>query len=73
MGYVFCMGPCIGCGNYFSFNPDRVPSVRLNGVREPICKICVETSNPLREEKGMDPITILPGAYDPADEHEISW
>jgi hypothetical protein len=71
MGHAIAFGNCIGCGRLFSFNPLLVPSVRVNGVREPICRACVEQANPVREAKGLEPITILPGAYDPVDEEEL--
>lgn len=71
MGFVTCFGPCIVCGIPFAFNPVKVPSVRVNGVREPICRGCVELANPVRKEKGLPEIQILPGAYDAADESEV--
>ena len=45
------------------FNPDRVPSIVLNGQREPVCRDCVERANPLRKAKGLEAIRILRGAY----------
>jgi hypothetical protein len=68
MGYAMAIGPCIGCGQIFPFNPMRVPSVRVNGEREPVCRACVERANPERIKRGLAPITVLPGAYEPADE-----
>lgn len=70
MGVYFVMGPCAGCGQVFTFNPHKVPSIRIQGKREPICKGCIDRANPEREKKGLDPIEILPGAYEPADESE---
>jgi len=72
MSYMFVMAPCIVCGNPFSFNPELVPSVRVNahgkpdpnGKREGICRDCVERGNEVRKERGMPPIEILPGAYE---------
>ncbi len=75
---MYATGFCIGCNNLFSFNPERVPSIRIRrdrqdrardcpeGNREPICRSCVEAANPVRIAKGLLPIEILPGAYDPA-------
>jgi hypothetical protein len=51
----------------FSYNPDKVPSLRVNGVREPVCKGCVERVNPVRIAKWLDPIVPLPGAYEPEE------
>ena len=67
MAYMFCSGPCIGCGRLFSFNPDLVPSAIVNGTREPICRDCVSRANPLRKEKGLAEIQVLPGAYEPQE------
>ena len=44
------------------FNPDRVPSITVNGSREPICLNCVEVANPKRIANGLEPIRPLPGA-----------
>lgn len=71
MGYVFATSPCIGCGRIFSYNPVRVPSLTVNGEREPVCLGCVERANPRRLANGLPPIVPLPGAYEPADESEL--
>lgn len=71
MGYVMALGPCIGCKRPFSFNPLRVPSVTVNGSREPICQACVDRANPMRKTNGLEPIVPLPGAYEPSDESEL--
>lgn len=64
MAWMSCIGYCVRCGKFFSFNPERVPSVVVNGTREPLCRACVEWANPLRIAKGLEPIRILPGAYE---------
>lgn len=64
MGWMFVLGECVVCRRLFSFNADRVPSVVVNGTREPICRACVERANPLRKAKGLPEIPILPGAYE---------
>lgn len=64
MGYMTALGECCVCRGMVSFNPDLVPSAVVNGTREPICKSCVERANPLRKERGLAEIRILPGAYD---------
>jgi len=71
MGYAIVWSPCVGCGRVFGFNPHRVPSVPINGVREPICRDCVDRSNPTRIANGLEPIRILPGAYEPIHESEL--
>lgn len=71
MGYITVIGECVGCHQVFSFNPDRVPSLRRtpDGPREPICPPCVERANAMRRLNGHPLIVVLPGAYDAADEH----
>jgi hypothetical protein len=71
MGYALCTSPCIGCGRLFSYNPVRVPSLRVNGSREPICQVCVDRANPVRIAKGLDPIVPHPDAYSACDESEL--
>lgn len=70
-GYVFCIGSCVNCKKIFSFNPDLVPSVRVNGSKEPICKTCVEWANPIRKAKGLPEAVVLPGAYDVSPEEGV--
>ncbi len=70
MGYYLALVECYGCGRAFTCNPDLVPSVVVEGVREPVCESCVERANPEREKNGLDPIVPLPGAYEPAGEAE---
>lgn len=71
MGYVIAQGPCTGCKRIFAYNPVLVPSVRVNGVREPICPYCVVAFNVVRAKAGLPLIEPLPGAYDPMDEREL--
>jgi hypothetical protein len=72
MGYMLVIGPCIGCGRIFSFNPLKVPSSSaVTGEREPICQTCVARINPRRINAGLQPIVPLPGAYEPGAEDEV--
>lgn len=72
MSYMFVTAACLTCGRPFTFNPDLVPSIRVNaqgqpdpnGTKEPICQSCVDRGNILREKKGLPPIVVLPGAYE---------
>jgi hypothetical protein len=68
MGYFFGLSPCYGCKVPFTYNVDRVPSLIVNGVREPICADCVTRANELRKKNGHPLIVPLPGAYEPEDE-----
>jgi hypothetical protein len=70
-GYVFALGPCYGCKQPFSYNPHRVPSVVVDGVREPICRGCVAIANPRRKANGLPEIVPLPDAYEPLPEGEL--
>jgi len=72
MGYALGTAPCIGCGQPFTFNPMKVPSIRVNDVKEPICENCVNRFNPIRIAKGLEPIVPLPGAYEACDEEELA-
>jgi hypothetical protein len=70
-GYVFATGQCVACRRLFSFNPHHVPSVRVNGVREPVCRDCIEQANKQRAEMNLPPFEILPDAYEPMPEEEF--
>jgi hypothetical protein len=70
---IFAMSACYGCKRPFSYNPELVPSIRVNGVREPVCRDCVNLVNPRRIANGLEPIHVLPGAYEPQDVGEGRW
>ena len=63
-GYMACYGYCVGCRRLFSFNPDLVPSILVDGTKQPICQTCVDAANPKRIANGLQPIVPLPGAYE---------
>ena len=65
-------GDCIVCGLPFTFNPVRVPSITVNGEREPICRPCIPFVNALRRKAGMDECVPLPDAYEACEEGELS-
>lgn len=64
-----CIGECVRCGQVFSFNPYRVPSIRRtpDGPLEPVCRDCLEYANALREQLGAPLFVALPGAYEPEE------
>ena len=64
------MGSCVCCQQLFQFNPFLVPSVEVDGIREPLCRVCVELANPRRIANGLAPIVPRPGAYEPVNESE---
>ena len=66
MGYMMVHGPCVGCGVLMSYNAERVPSLVLNGEREPLCRDCFDRWNKIhRTSKGLPPEPINPDAYNP--------
>lgn len=71
MGFAICHGACANCGKLFSFNPHRVPSIRVNDVREPVCCVCIKEANAKRKELGLEPIVTLFDAYEPLPEEEL--
>lgn len=71
MGYAFMMAPCKACGQPFSFHPHKVPSIRVEGTRYPICRNCMDEANRVRAERGMELLPILDGAYEPCEEGEL--
>lgn len=71
MGYAICIGTCMGCGRTFGFNPNRVPSMRVNGVREPICEECVNRANRLARKEGRPEFVIPKNAYEAVNESEL--
>ena len=70
-GFVFATALCANCRRMFSFNPHLVPSIRVNGKKEPVCQICIDFANPKRKENGMPEFTVMPGAYEPMPEEEL--
>jgi hypothetical protein len=66
-GYMAVIGPCFSCRQIFHFNAERVPSIIVNGRREPLCEDCVRRANKLRAENGAQLIVPLPGAYEPEE------
>lgn len=71
MGYALALGACCACTELMSFNPHKVPSVKINGVREPVCQRCVEEVNTRRRRLGLEEWAILPGAYEAMNEEEL--
>lgn len=64
-----CLGSCINCNTPISFNPTKVPSLRVKGVREPICRDCHAMWNEIhRISKGLEAIPVDPQAYEPEPE-----
>jgi hypothetical protein len=71
MGYALAFSGCVSCKRVFGYNPHKVPSIRVNGVREPVCRQCIELANPQRKAAGLPEFTINPDAYEAIDENEL--
>lgn len=65
-GYCIAVVPCINCGRSFGCNPVKVPSVRINGIREPLCELCVDAYNERRLAAGLEAFPVPADAYQPA-------
>lgn len=68
MGYALCHASCAACHQPVAFNPHLVPSIRINGVKEPLCESCANRWNTLHPENAQ---VINPRAYEPMDESEL--
>lgn len=66
---------CAACGDLMSFNPDKVPSIRINdeGPRVPICRDCADKLNDIIEARGDERIPIQEGAYDAVPLNEVRF
>lgn len=71
MGYALGTGFCFTCHRVFSFNPVRVPSIRVRGSREPICEDCMIRANKIRVDRGLEPHPIYADAYQPCNEEDL--
>ena len=66
MPYMVIAGDCVSCHALITFNPHFVPSLRVNGSREPLCASCHGRWNEIhRTSKGLEPVAIHPEAYEP--------
>jgi hypothetical protein len=71
---VSLLGPCIVCRRPFLFSPTRVPSVRVEGRREPVCRDCLDRVNRERVAQGLEAFAVAPDAYDVGDPaEEVPW
>lgn len=68
MGYALMLGFCVNCKQSISFNPHKVPSLMINGKREPICESCANRWNEMHPENARP---IQEGAYSYFPEEEL--
>ena len=69
-GEVSVVGACGACGAPTRGHPNKVPSAegRL------ICRSCFGLMNEARERRGVAPLQLLEGAYEPApSEADVNW
>ena len=65
MAFMFAMGYCVACRKLINFNPMCVPSLIVNGNREPLCRDCADEWNRIhRTSNGLSPVAIHPNAYE---------
>ncbi len=67
MAYMLVYGPCYACKVPMSYNPNTVPSLPVDGVRQAICRDCIEQANPQRVKNGLPEIVIRADAYEAAE------
>ena len=71
-GYAVMMSPCLICKKIFGYNPHRVPSIRVNGERRPVCLPCIVRENQRRQLVGQELLADpRPDAYEPIQESEL--
>lgn len=68
MGYAFVIGNCVACKRTVAFNPHKVPSLLVNGVRRELCEMCARRWNEMHPDQARQ---ILEGAYEPLPEEEL--
>ena len=64
MSYMMIHGFCCNCCRPISFNPNHVPSLRVGGKREPLCRGCFTEWNRIhRTSQDLKPLPLHPDAY----------
>lgn len=72
MGYALLHDVCVNCRTPIVCNPVRVPSLRINGERKPLCKACFNKWNEIhRTSQGLPPMPLHPDAYRACHESEL--
>ena len=67
-GFMLVHGNCVACTSVISFNPEKVPSLVVDGRRQPLCRSCHKRWNEIhRGSKGLPDIEIQEGAYEPQE------
>lgn len=68
MGFAWMFAFCVACRMPIHFNPHAVPSLVVNGQREPLCRNCAERWNHLHPANARP---IRDDAYEPIAEEEL--
>ena len=63
MAFAMLIAQCAACEALIMCNPELVPSIRVNGVREPLCESCVRRWEAVHKKKAVIP----KGAYEPME------
>jgi hypothetical protein len=72
MGYAIIVEACYGCRNVITFNPHKVPSLTVDGIRRPLCQDCFDHLNEYRIKHGIEAWPQPhPDAYQPISEYEL--
>ena len=71
MGYAIVTGNCFACHEFISYNPHRVPSIWVEGVRQAICRVCAGIVQDNQRRSGKAVTEIHPEAYQPIHESEL--
>ena len=71
MGYAIVTGTCFGCQTFFGYNPHRVPSIRIDGVRQAICRNCAGIVQENQRRDNLPVTELHPEAYEPIHESEL--
>jgi len=70
--YCFVVGNCCACGALVTFNPVRVPSLTVNGSKEPLCRGCFARWNAIhRVPKGLEPVEAHADAWEACHTSEL--
>ena len=69
--YALAWSPCVVCKELFGYNPNRVPSITIKGVKQGICRKCIEMANEVFREKNEPEFEIHPDAYGPIKAEEL--
>ena len=71
MSYAIVTSTCAGCSVFFGFNPNKVPSIPINGVRQAICMPCAMRVQDNQRRDGLEVTEIHPQAYEPLHDSKL--